>query len=101
MLHDRVGQEVRLLPLALMTVIEEGAQLTQFQLVATSPQRLELRLDPGLPDAATAFERARTALDAFLVQHGLGNVRVLLGRGPPQAHVRSGKLSRCVAAARR
>jgi phenylacetate-CoA ligase len=100
-LHDSFGQQVRLLPLALMTVIEEGAQLTQFQLVATSPQRLELRLDTGLPDVAAAFERAGAALDAFLAQHGLGNVRVMRGRGPPQAHARSGKLSRCVAAPRR
>jgi hypothetical protein len=89
---------VRLLPLALMTVIEEGAQLTQFQLVATSPQRLELRLEAGLPDAAVAFERARKALSAFLAQHGLGNVRVQRGNVPPRTHARSGKLSRCLQA---
>ena len=97
-LHDSFGQPVRLLPLALMTAIEEGAQLTQFQLVATSPQRLELRLDEGLSDAAAVFERARAALQAYLGQQGLGNVRVQRGRVPPQPHVRSGKLSRVLAA---
>lgn len=97
-LQDTFGRAVRLLPLALLTVVEEGAQLTQFQLVATSPQRLELRLEAGLADAAAAFERARAVLAAYLAQQGLGNVRVQLGRGPPQPHPRSGKLSRVLAA---
>ena len=97
-LQDTFGREVRLLPLALTTVIEEGARLTQFQLVAGSPQRLQLRLDPGLANADVAFERARGALLDFLQHQGLGNVDVQRCREPMQAHARSGKLSRVLAA---
>ena len=97
-LQDAAGRTVRLLPLALVTVIEEDAQLTQFQLVATSAQRLELRLEAGLADAVATFGRARRVLEAYLAQHGLGNVRVQHGRLGPQPHPRSGKLSRVLAA---
>ena len=93
-LCDTFGREVRLLPLALMTVIEEGAQLTQFQLLATSPQCLDLRLEKDVVDADAAFERARGALLAFLQQQGLGNVQVQRCFAALQAHPRSGKLSR-------
>ena len=39
-LHDAQRREVKLLPLALATAIEEGAQLTRFQLLCTAPDRL-------------------------------------------------------------
>ena len=97
-LCDTVGREVRLLPLALMTVIEEGAQLTQFQLLATSPQCLDLRLEKDVVDADAAFERARGALLVFLQQQGLGNVQVQRCFAALQAHPRSGKLSRVLTA---
>jgi phenylacetate-coenzyme A ligase PaaK-like adenylate-forming protein len=97
-LHDAFGREVRLLPLAIETVIEEGAQLTQFQLVGSSPVKLELHLGPGVPDPRAAFDRAHAALTAFLAAQGLGNVRVVLGRSPPKQHARSGKRRRVLAA---
>lgn len=97
-LHDTFGREVRLLPLAIETVIEEGAQLTQFQLIQSAPEKLELRLEPGVPEPRRAFERARAALAVFLSAHGLGNVRVVLGRSPPKQHARSGKRSRVLVA---
>lgn len=96
-LHDSGGREVRLLPLALMTVIEEGAQLTQFQLLARTRQQLDLRLEAGVADADAAFERARDALLAYLQQHGLGNVQVQRCFEGLQAHPRSGKVSRVLA----
>ena len=46
-LRDARHREVRLLPLALTTVIEEGAQVTQFQLLCTASDRLELRFEAG------------------------------------------------------
>jgi phenylacetate-coenzyme A ligase PaaK-like adenylate-forming protein len=94
LLHDARRREVRLLPLALATVIEEGAQVTRFQLLCTAPDRLELRFEPGEPDVVAAFGRARGALTAFLATHGLGNVRVARGREPPLRTGRSGKLHR-------
>lgn len=97
LLVDASGDQHRLLPLALMTVIEEGAQLTQFQLLATGPQRLELRLEEGVADAAAAFARAHAALGTYLAEQGLANVRVVRGREPPRCHAHSGKLSRVLA----
>ena len=79
-----------------MTVIEEGALLTQFQLLRTGPSTLELRLEAEVPDPAAAFARARAALLPFLAQQGLANVRVLHGRARPQHHAASGKLCRVI-----
>jgi phenylacetate-coenzyme A ligase PaaK-like adenylate-forming protein len=93
-LHDARHREVTLLPLALATAIEEGAQVTRFQLLCTAPDRLELRFEPDQTDTDAAFGRARTALKAFLATHGLGNVRVAQGHAPPLRSGRSGKLHR-------
>lgn len=97
-LRDPFRREVRLLPLAIETVIEEGAQLTQFQLIGTSPESVELHVDAGVPDVQAAFERARSVLCAFLHAHGLPNVRVAFGVAPPLQHARSGKRCRVLTA---
>jgi phenylacetate-coenzyme A ligase PaaK-like adenylate-forming protein len=97
-LRDPFGREVRLLPLAIETVIEEGAQLTQFQLIAIGPERLELRLEPGLADPRAAFERTRAVFQPWLAAQGLPNVRLVAGRAPPRQHPRSGKRNRVLAA---
>jgi len=93
-LHDAQRREVKLLPLALVTAIEEGARVTRFQLLCTAPNRLELRFEPGQPDPDAAFDRAHTALRAFLATHGLQGVRVARGYAPALRSGRSGKLHR-------
>jgi phenylacetate-coenzyme A ligase PaaK-like adenylate-forming protein len=93
-LHDAADHVVRLLPLALCTAIEEGAGVTRLQLLCTAPDRLELRLEDGVPDRSGAFARVQAALRAFLSVHGLSNVRVLQGRAAPLRHPKSGKLER-------
>ncbi|HTP75106.1 MAG TPA: phenylacetate--CoA ligase family protein [Burkholderiaceae bacterium] len=93
-MHDAHDRAVTLLPLALETAIEEGAQVTQFQLLCTAPDALELRFEPEVADAAAAFRRARAALHAFLRQHGLGAVRIAQGSDPPLRERASGKLCR-------
>jgi phenylacetate-CoA ligase len=95
-LHDAGGRAVTLLPLALMTAIEEGAALTQFQLLRTGPRSLELRLEPEVPEPAAAFARARQALQTLLERHGLHQVRITRGRKPALPDPRSGKLRRVV-----
>jgi phenylacetate-coenzyme A ligase PaaK-like adenylate-forming protein len=97
-LADPFGREVRLLPLAVETVIEEGARLTQFQLVGTSPEQLELHVGAGVHEPRAAFERARSALVDFLRAQGLPNVRIVHGHAPPRPHARSGKSCRVLAA---
>ena len=93
-MHDARDRPVTLLPLALESAIEEGAQVTQFQLLCTAPDALELRFEPGVQDAAAAFRRARAALHTFLSQHGLDAVRIVHGRAAPLRERASGKLCR-------
>ena len=83
-----------ILPLAVQTVIEEGAQVTQFQLLCTASDTLELRFETGVLDADRAFGRARAALTEYLRTHGLRRVRIVHGRKPPLRDRPSGKLSR-------
>jgi phenylacetate-coenzyme A ligase PaaK-like adenylate-forming protein len=98
-LHDARDRPVTLLPLALMTVIEEGAHVAQFQLLCTGPDALELRFEAEVADPAAAFVRAQAALGAFLAQQGLAQVQVTHGRQAPVRHAGSGKLSRVLTAA--
>ena len=99
-LHDAHDRPVTLLPLALMTVIEEGARVAQFQLLCTGPDELELRFDAELVDPQAAFGRAHAALRAYLARQGLAHVRVLHGHAAPLRQARSGKLCRVMAAPR-
>jgi phenylacetate-CoA ligase len=93
-LRDARKREVKLLPLALTTVIEEGARVTQFQLLCTGPNALELRFEAAVREPQAAFARARLALAAFLAAQGLADVRITHSRLAPLRHARSGKLSR-------
>jgi len=93
-MHDAHDREVTLLPLALETAIEEGAQVTHFQLLCSAPDALALRFEPEVADPVAAFGRARAALRAFLAQHGLEQVRVVHDRQPPLRERGSGKLCR-------
>jgi phenylacetate-coenzyme A ligase PaaK-like adenylate-forming protein len=97
-LHDLHDRRVTLLPLALVTVIEEGAHVAQFQLLRTGPDALELRFEAEVLDPAEAFASARAALHLFLARQGLANVRVTHGRQAPVRHADSGKLSRVLSA---
>jgi phenylacetate-CoA ligase len=94
LLHGADDRPVTLLPLALQTVIEEGAQVTQFQLLCTGADALELRFEPAVVDANQAFSRARVALAGYLRTQGLQHVRIVQGRKPPVRDRPSGKLSR-------
>ena len=91
---------VRLLPLALVTVMEEDADTFDFQLIGRDPRTLALRL----PDGDDVRSRRRTchqALRRCLDAHGLRGVRIV---DEPQAPTRepvSGKLRRVLNAAPR
>jgi phenylacetate-coenzyme A ligase PaaK-like adenylate-forming protein len=90
------GSRVKLMPLALATVLEDDALVNEFQLLQTGPRRLALRLGPG--ERARA-EAARSALRAYLQRLELAGVRVDIDPAPPQREPRSGKLRRVVSAA--
>jgi phenylacetate-coenzyme A ligase PaaK-like adenylate-forming protein len=96
------GGTVRLLPLALTTVVEEAAGLHRFQILQTAADRLALRLDPKeARDRDAAWTAASEALRAYLAQQSLANVAVTLERDlPARADPRTGKLRQvCVVCA--
>ena len=93
-LHDARGREVPLLPLALSTVIEEEAGVTQFQLLRLSPTRLEVRFEAEVGESTAAFRRVQAVLAAYLATHGLPGIKIVHGSAPPLRHPRSGKFER-------
>lgn len=93
-LNDARGKPVTVLPLALTTALEEGAQVAQFQLLRTAPDALEVRFESTVADPGDAYRRARSVLETFLARHGLANVRVERGLAAPLRQPRSGKLQR-------
>lgn len=98
--HD--GRVVRLLPLALTTVLEDVAGIHRFQLVQDGPDRLLLRLaDRESAARRCAWVAAVRALTDYLTQHSLGHVRIALDEHDPAPDPVSGKLRKVIVAAGR
>jgi phenylacetate-CoA ligase len=87
---------VRLLPLALSTVLEEEAGLFDFQLVQTAPAALALCTRQHGADADAALRRGRSALLGFLARQGVGAIAIRCRSGTPPRPGRTGKLMRVV-----
>jgi phenylacetate-coenzyme A ligase PaaK-like adenylate-forming protein len=85
---------VVLAPLALTTVLEEGAGLFDFQLVQRAGDRLELHIPLSGADAQRALRTARGVLEAFLARQGAPGVRIQCRSGVARRHGRSGKVKR-------
>lgn len=96
-LADAHGQQVKLLPLALTTVLEDDADTYRFQLTQTATDRLRLRLDMPAPEDAEM--RCRHALAHYLHAQGLGNVRLAVEHGALARDPASGKVQRVIARA--
>jgi phenylacetate-CoA ligase len=93
------GSVVRLLPLALTTVVEETAHVHRFQIVQTGADRLMLRLDTSrVSDRHAVWRAASGALRQYLTRQSLPNVHVGLDKQGPLADSRSGKLREVVVA---
>jgi len=88
------GRSVTLLPLALTTVLEDEAQLFDFQLLQRDARTLVLRLPLPPAEAGAALARGCAALRAFCQQQGLPGVQLLGEAGPPAPRGRSGKAQR-------
>jgi phenylacetate-coenzyme A ligase PaaK-like adenylate-forming protein len=86
------GETIQLLPLALVTVIEETPGVQRFQLIQTAPTKLSLRLEvaPGAEEAQVWAKVARR-LDDYLIQQGLPFVEVGPAAEPPRCDPVSGK----------
>lgn len=98
-LGDPGGRRVRLLPLALTSVLEEQGGVFDFQLVQTGAR--SLRLDLGASHGRADAERAQESLRAWLAGQGLGRVRVTVRIAAAVAAGRSGKRRRVIAQAHR
>jgi phenylacetate-coenzyme A ligase PaaK-like adenylate-forming protein len=98
-MRTAAGTPVRLLPLALTTIVEEAAHVHRFQLVQTAPDRLMLRLEPCADDVRRAvWHAALTALRTYLTHQSLPNVHVGLDEDAPRSDRRSGKLREVIVA---
>ena len=95
----REGRTVTLLPLALGTILEEEADLFDYQLVQRTPHRLELRSKLRTARIEPVLRRARTALEAFIERQGGHHVAVECHPDEPVIVGRSGKIARVVAQA--
>ena len=95
----RDGTIVRLVPLALTTVVEEAADVHRFQIVQRAADCLVLRL--GAADRARAAAPALRALRAHLDRHGLRNVTSCSTTASRGSTPRDGKLRGVVALPRR
>ncbi|MEP7301894.1 MAG: phenylacetate--CoA ligase family protein [Caldimonas sp.] len=95
-LGTRTSRRVRVLPLALCTVLEDGAGLFDFQLVQDGLRELSLSTPAHGPAARAALQRGRSALGAFLEEQGAGTVRIRCQSGHPPRRGRSGKLQRVI-----
>jgi phenylacetate-CoA ligase len=88
---------VRLLPLALATVMEEDAGIADFQLLGRDGHSLVLRV-AGAPVGSVPRERARAALRRYLDRQGLCDVAIVDDPAPPRREPISGKLRRVLRA---
>lgn len=89
------GTRVRLIPLALTTVIEEAAHVYRFQIVQHARDRLDVRLMAS--DRRRAGATARRALRALLDGNALHHVAVQLATAEPQCDPHDGKLRQVIA----
>jgi phenylacetate-coenzyme A ligase PaaK-like adenylate-forming protein len=98
-LRGRSSGRIDVLPLALSTVLEEGAGLFDFQLEQQGLGELTLSTAKHGGEATRLLERARGALAAFLHDQGAADVQIhcCTGRAPHRA--RSGKVQRVIASA--
>ena len=91
----RDGHAVSLLPLALVSALEDEAGVAAFQLEQLGPRSWRLRL--GAECDREAPERCRVALRAFALRQGLAQPRLQLRTGARLQLGRSGKQPRIVA----
>ena len=87
------GIEVKLLPLALETILEETPDLRRFQLIQTGVRVLSLRLDaePGA-DMSSVWATAEGHLRRYLEERGLAQIAFERSSDPPRPNPGGGKL---------
>lgn len=95
-LYDAQRRAVRLSPLALTTVLEDGAGVFAFRLEQTGDTALLLNIADGGRAGRAAQARVRTVLHRYLREQGLDNVTVEVVGGVPLAPGPGGKIRRVI-----
>jgi phenylacetate-coenzyme A ligase PaaK-like adenylate-forming protein len=92
------GRTVKILPLAIGSVVDETPGVHRSQLVQTGPAAIRLRLDlkPGA-DGEEAWRNAIASLSAYLREQGLANVGLVRASEPPEQKARFGKFRQVIA----
>lgn len=86
------GRAVRILPLALATVVEETPGVHRFQAVGAGPSTLTVRLEAEEEvDPDEVWTALHQRLTDFLAAHGASRVAVERAHEPPTLDTRSGK----------
>lgn len=99
-LHFRAedGHVVKILPLAIGTVIDEIPGVQRSQLIQTGPAALRLRLDVSTGmDSEFTWRNVMARLNAYLTALHLGNVEIIRASEPPQQKARFGKFRQVIA----
>jgi phenylacetate-coenzyme A ligase PaaK-like adenylate-forming protein len=92
------GTFVRILPLAIGSVLDEAPGLHRSQLVQTAPASLRLRVEPEPgADAGAVWLSASGKLLEYLAGLELGNVGVVRAEEPPEQSGQSGKFRQVIA----
>jgi phenylacetate-coenzyme A ligase PaaK-like adenylate-forming protein len=86
------GGTIRILPLAIATVVEETPGVYSCQIIQTEPLKLKVRL--AVKESAEeqlVWEALQARLAAYLAAQGITNMTVEKAPEPPQLHPKSGK----------
>lgn len=97
-LHGSDGTLVKILPLAIGTVVEETPGVHRSQLVQIGPSTIRLRLEmrSGV-DSEKTWREAIARVKTYLARQHLANVELERACEPPQQSVRSGKFRQVIA----
>ena len=90
------GQAVHLLPLAVISVMEDQAGVFDFQLRQIGPRTLSLRLGWQGAEAQACMRHCCQLLRAYARAQGAGALRIVAELQLPVRHGRSGKVHRIV-----
>lgn len=98
-LHAGDGRDVKVLPLAIGSVVDEVAGVRRSQFIQAAPTTIQLRLDPepGV-DVDKLWYDLIAHLDAYFASLGLSNVEIIRSSKPPEQSARSGKFRQVIAA---
>ncbi|WPG40901.1 phenylacetate--CoA ligase family protein [Variovorax sp. EBFNA2] len=91
---------VKIVPLAVSTVLEEEAGLFDFQLLQRGPVELLLRTSRSGPETQAALKKAGRMLEDFLAARGADGVRIRCHVGESGCCGPSGKMKRVISSQR-